>query len=48
MKDCCKEKIIDIVNKMNKLTNKTKQLQDVLNKTNIVGPDEYIVKMKRR
>ena len=48
MKDCCKEKIIDIVNKMDKLNKKTKQLKDILNKTNIVGPDEYIVKIKRR
>lgn len=32
MKDCCKEKIIDIINKMKKLTKKTKQLQDILDR----------------
>ena len=48
MKNCCKERILKIINKVNKLNQKTRQLQKVLDTIRIVGPDEYVGKMKRR
>ena len=48
MKDCCKDKVINIIEKMNKLNYKTKQLQKALSKMRIVGPDEYVGKIKRK